>query len=52
MLDYKQKPNQGSVAAEMKFKRKSLDFNWTDYKTSTGKSNELKITSVTEKIKI
>ena len=32
----------------MKFSTKSLDYNWTDYKTS----NELKITSVTEKINV
>ena len=38
-----------NVTVKMDFVRKSLGYNWTDYKTNTEASNELKITSVLEK---
>ena len=52
MLAIKTKPKSRIVAGEMKFIRKSLGYNWTDYKTKTEILNELKITSVIEKIHV
>ena len=48
----KLKPNQIIVAAEIKFTRKILGYNWTDYKTNTHIIHGLNITSVTEKINV
>ena len=40
------------MAAEIDFMRKSLGYNWTDYKTNTVVHNELQIKSVIEKINV
>ena len=49
-LAVKAKPKSTVVSAEIKFKMKRLGYNLTEYKTNTEILNELKITSVVEKI--
>ena len=39
-------------SADMKFMKKSLVYNWTDYKTDIETLNEFKIILVTEKINV